>query len=106
MIDLTELQDSALKAFPAIDLMPPRDTSWITVAELGWLLVDLPEELGGLGLPREAAAAILFELGKGLNTAPLTPALLALRGIATAANFADRADWIVFKPKIANRKRL
>ena len=94
MIDLSELQDSAQKAFPASALMPPRDQSWKTVAELGWMLVDLPEELGGLGLPREAAAAILFELGKGLNTAPLTPALLASRGIASAEHFAARADWI------------
>ena len=74
--------------------MPPRDASWKTVAELGWLLVDLPEALGGLGLPREAAAAILFELGKGLNSAPLIPALLALRGITSAENFAGRDSWI------------
>ncbi len=94
MIDLSELQDSTQKAFPASDLMPPRDACWKIVAEMGWLLVDLPEDLGGLGLPREAAAAILFELGKGLNTAPLTPALLALRGIAAAPDFAAKTDWI------------
>ncbi|MEO7247593.1 MAG: acyl-CoA dehydrogenase family protein [Novosphingobium sp.] len=94
IIDLSELQDSAHKAFPASDLMPARDASWKTVGELGWLLIDLPEELGGLGLPREAAAAILYELGKGLGSAPLTPALLALRALASADHFSVRADWI------------
>ena len=93
-IDLSELQDSAQKAFPASTILPPRDDSWKLVAEMGWLLVDLPEELGGLGLSREAAAAILYETGKALCTAPIIPALLALRGIAGAEGFGARGEWI------------
>ena len=94
LIELAELQDSASKAFPASGLMPDRAQAWQTVTELGFLMVDLPEDLGGLGLPREAAAAIAFELGKGLCTAPLASALLALRAIAGAEGFAKRAEWI------------
>ena len=64
-IDLSELQDSAQKAFPASTILPPRDDSWKLVAEMGWLLVDLPEELGGLGLSREAAMQACEKLSRG-----------------------------------------
>ncbi|MFM5931035.1 MAG: acyl-CoA dehydrogenase family protein [Novosphingobium sp.] len=94
MIELSELRDSAAKAFPAGSILPPRDESWQLAAEMGWLLVDLPEELGGLGLGRAAAAAIIQELGKVLCTAPLVPALLALRGIALAPDFGGKAELI------------
>ena len=94
MIDLSELRDSAAKAFPAGSILPDRQQSWQLAAEMGWLLVDLPEELGGLGLGREAAGAIVQELGKVLCTAPLIPALLALRGIASAPDFEGKSEWI------------
>lgn len=94
MIELSELRDSAAKVFPAGSILPKRDEAWQLVAEMGWLLVDLPEELGGLGLGRAAAAAIQQELGKALCTAPLTPALLALKGIACAPDFDGKAELI------------
>ncbi len=94
MIELAELHDSAQKAFPADKLMPERDTSWALAAEMGWLMIELPEDQGGLGLTRQAAAAIHYELGKVLSSAPLIPAMLALRGIAGAADFAARDEWI------------
>ena len=54
MIELNELQDAAQKAFPADKLIPDRDEAWKLVAEMGWLMIDLPEDLGGLGLGRDA----------------------------------------------------
>lgn len=94
MIELSELRDSATKAFPAGAILPNREESWQLAAEMGWLLVDLPEDLGGLGLGRDAAGAIVQELGKVLCTAPLIPALLALRGIASAPDFDGKAELI------------
>ena len=94
MIELSELHDAAQKAFPADKLIPDRDESWKLVAEMGWLMIELPEEDGGLGLGRDAAVAINFELGKVLSAAPLIPALLGLRGIVGAPDLADRAGWI------------
>jgi len=94
VIELSELRDAAQKAFPADQLIPPRDDSWKLVAEMGWLMIDLPEARGGLGLGRDATAALCFELGRVLATAPLAPALLALRGIAHAEGFAQRDSWI------------
>ncbi len=91
---LQELRDSAQKAFPADKLCPPRDDAWKLAAELGWLMVTLPEEQGGLGLHREAAVAVHYELGRVVSTAPLIPALLGLEGIAAAEGLADQAGWI------------
>lgn len=94
MIELCELRDAAQKVFPAGALMPPRDASWRQVTELGWLMLDLPEELGGLGLGRAAVATILLEMGKVLPSAPLAPALLALEAIVGAPSLPGREDWI------------
>jgi len=91
---IQELRDSAQKAFPADKLSPPRDAAWQLVAEMGWLMIDLPEDLGGLGLGRDAATAIHYEMGRVLSTAPLMPALLALHIIAAADGLDDRAGWI------------
>lgn len=94
MIELSELQDAAQKAFPADKLVPARDEAWKLVAEMGWLMIELPEELGGLGLGRDASATIHFEMGRVLSSAPLIPALLGLQGIAASTTLANQADWI------------
>jgi alkylation response protein AidB-like acyl-CoA dehydrogenase len=91
---LSELRDSAQKAFPADKHCPPRDVAWKIAAEMGWLMITLPEAQGGLGLGRNAAVAVHFELGRALSTAPLIPALLALEGIAAAEGLADHQGWI------------
>lgn len=93
MIALDELRDAAEKAFPRDVLMPPRDASWRQIAELGWLLIELDEADGGLGLGAEASTAILFEQGRVLSCAPLIPALLGLKAIAASA-LPGRQDWI------------
>lgn len=94
MIELGELQDAAQKAFPADQLVPDRDESWKLIAEMGWLLIELPEADGGLGLGRDAFTTLNFELGRVLSSAPLLPALLTLRAIGASTILAARADWI------------
>lgn len=94
MIELSELQDAAQKAFPADKLVPARDEAWKLVAEMGWLMIELPEAMGGLGLGRDASATIHFEMGRVLSSAPLIPALLGLQGIAASTTLANQADWI------------
>lgn len=93
MIELSELRDAAQKAFPADKLVPDRDASWQLVAEMGWLMIDLPEELGGLGLGSEATATIHYEMGRVLSSAPLIPALLGLAGVAGSTELDGREDW-------------
>ena len=94
MIELSELRDAVQKAFPADRLAAPRNTAWSLVAEQGWLMISLPEDQGGLGLGRDAAVAIHFELGRVLSSAPLIPALLGLEGIAASSSLADGEGWI------------
>lgn len=94
MISLDELRDAATRAFPRDGLAPPRDAAWQMIAEMGWLMIELPEDQGGLGLGREASAAIHFELGRVLSSAPLIPALLGLRAIAASTTLANREGWI------------
>lgn len=94
MIERAELHDAAQKAFPADQLKPAREASWDLITEMGWLLLPLAEDAGGLGLGRDASAAIHFELGKVLSTAPLIPALLSVQTLAAAEELADQASWI------------
>jgi len=94
MIELNELTDAAQKAFPADQLSPARDASWQLVAEMGWLMIRTPEDDGGLGLGREASAAIHFEMGRVLSRVPLIPAQLGLQAVIASTDFAERAAWI------------
>jgi len=94
MIELNELTDAAQKAFPADQLVPDRDASWELVAEMGWLMMRLGEDDGGLGLGRDASTAIHYEMGRVLSAAPLIPALMTIEAIAASVTLADKEDWI------------
>ena len=94
MIELNELCDAAQKAFPADKLSPDRDESWNLAAEMGWLMIRLPEELGGLGFGRTESTLIHFEMGRVLSSAPLIPAQLGMHAVIGAESLADREDWL------------
>ncbi|MPS69539.1 MAG: acyl-CoA dehydrogenase [Novosphingobium sp.] len=94
MIELNELTDAAQKAFPADKLSPDRDESWNLAAEMGWLMVRLPEDDGGLGLGREASTALHLEMGRILAAMPLIPAQLGLQAVAASESFEDRTEWL------------
>lgn len=94
MIELNELTDAAQKAFPADKLSPARDASWTLAAEMGWLMIRVPEGDDGLGLGRDASTAIHYEMGRVLSTTPLIPAQLGLQAVIASESLADRAGWI------------
>ncbi|WP_288804684.1 acyl-CoA dehydrogenase family protein [uncultured Novosphingobium sp.] len=94
MIERNELADAAQKAFPADTLSPARGESWQLAAEMGWLMVRLPEADGGLGLTREASTALHLEMGRILSAMPLIPAQLGLQAMAASHDFAERAEWL------------
>ena len=50
---------------------------WGQIAELGWLAVPFPEEVGGLGWSFSEVALIVEQLGKTLVPEPLVPSILA-----------------------------
>jgi alkylation response protein AidB-like acyl-CoA dehydrogenase len=92
-INLAELIEAARKAFPADRLAPDRNQGWTLAAEMGWLMVRVPEADGGLGLGIDASTAIHYEMGGVLSRLPLIPAQLALQAIA-GSRIADREGWI------------
>lgn len=94
MIELDELRNAAQKAFPADALSPDRDESWSLAAEMGWMMIRLPEELGGLGFGRAESTAIHYEMGRVLSRAPLIPAQLGLHAVLSSETLADREDWL------------
>lgn len=93
MIEIGELRDAVRKAFPSGQLLPDRNHSWQLVAEMGWLLSNLPEADGGLSLGPDALVAICREQGRVLSTAPFIPAAIALEAVGVSET-ADRTAWI------------
>ena len=57
--ELTELRDSARQVLDGLGLAAAEDKSWVTLQDLGWLLVAVPETLGATLL---AGAGFLFML--------------------------------------------
>ncbi len=94
MIELNELRDAAQKAFPADQLVPERDKSWELAAEMGWLMIRVPEELGGLGLGADASTTIHYEMGRVLSSVPLIPAQLGIQALVEATELEGKEDWI------------
>lgn len=91
--ELTELRDSARQVLGAGGLSADEAKTWSQALELGWLLVALPEDLGGLGQGLAGASAFYAEFGRSLGAAPYVPAMLAIDAVRHAAR-ADRADLL------------
>ncbi len=90
MIDRAELHDAVRQAFGSSPIMAPRDAAWKLAVELGWLLIPVPEAQDGLGLGHDFSAAIHYELGRVLGTAPLLPAMMVLRALTLAGGQEER----------------
>jgi alkylation response protein AidB-like acyl-CoA dehydrogenase len=65
---------------------------WKQMAELGWLGIVFPEELGGLGLGYKELALVLEEFGKGLMPEPwMSTVLLGGGAVWRGGSAAQRA---------------
>lgn len=89
-----ELQDSARRAFGDLGLAADAEKSWSLIAEMGWLMMAVPEELGGLGLGGEAAGVIHTEIGRALVPGPGIAQLLVIEALA-AADGAEARDSLL-----------
>ena len=90
----SELQNAARKAFGDGSLAPDADRSWDLIAEMGWLMMLVPEELGGLGLGREAAGVIHTELGRALVPGNAIAQMLAIQALSEADGLDERDDLL------------
>src|SRR5438105_3369933 len=63
---------------------------WKSMAEQGWMAVELSEDRGGLGLGSVEAAVLCEQVGRHVAPAPFLPSLLALGALASA----DENAWV------------
>lgn len=91
--DLTELQESARQVLSGERVSVPEEATWTQVAELGWLMVAVPEELGGLGMNAQGPVILQTELGRKLSGAPYLPAVLAIEAFC-GSDHAEREAWL------------
>src|SRR5438477_12783897 len=63
---------------------------WKTLAELGWLGLTVPTELGGLGGGAADLAAVMDAIGSALFVEPFLATGLARRIICTAGSYAHK----------------
>lgn len=68
---------------------------WKTYAELGWLALGLPEDVGGLGCHFSDTAILMEELGHGLALEPfVSTAVLCARILDRCENAQARSDLL------------
>ena len=91
--DVRELQDSARQVLAGLGLAADEAASWPRIADLGWLMISTPEEMGGLGMGLAGACALQVELGRQLATVPFLPAVLAIEALAHGV-LADKVQWL------------
>ncbi len=70
------------------------DDHWATFAELGWLAVGAPEDLGGFGGPLETLI-LLEQLGRGLVVTPYVPQVVLAGTILRAGERSDLLEQLV-----------
>lgn len=73
-------------------------TLWTKAVDLGWTMISVPEEHGGLGLGIEALALLYEEAGRAAAPLPLLSTMLAVQAMAESASPEQRATWL---PRLA-----
>ena len=77
----------------------PLHSLWEKVSELGWLMLAIPEEHGGLGLGLASLVPLYEELGRVAAPLPFLVTMLAADCIERAASDEQKALWL---PRIAS----
>ena len=91
--DLVELQQSVRQVLAGAAVPADEQTTWPLLVELGWLLVSVPEELGGLGQGPSGACVLQIEMGRRLAAVPCLPAMLAIDAVCQSG-LADRESRV------------
>jgi alkylation response protein AidB-like acyl-CoA dehydrogenase len=91
--DQIELQETARRYASArfADSPRPEDATWAEIAELGWLGLAVPEELGGVGATPFDTAVVFEELGR----VAASPLLFDTGVLAPHVLLAVGTDWAI-----------
>ena len=76
---------------------------WDELADLGWLGLHLPEDVGGSGYGLPELVVVLEELGRAVAPGPFLPTVMASTVIAMAGSDAQRAALL---PGLADGSRI
>lgn len=68
--------------------------TWREFAELGWLGLHLPEDVGGSGFGIEELVVVVEELGRAVAPGPFVPSVIASAVIAAAGDDALRQQYL------------
>jgi alkylation response protein AidB-like acyl-CoA dehydrogenase len=91
--EIKELRESAQQVISDSGIAADEKTTWSQIAELGWLMVSAPEELGGLDFGIAGVCALQLEMGRGLATVPYLPAMLAIEAVCNG-EIDNRESWV------------
>ena len=72
----------------------PNASFYGEAAELGWLGLHVPEELGGSGFGLEETVVVVEELGRGLAPGAFVPSLIASAVLVAAGDDAAAKQWV------------
>jgi alkylation response protein AidB-like acyl-CoA dehydrogenase len=76
---------------------------WRKMAEMGWIGLALPEELGGAGADLVTLVVVLEETGRTLFPSPLLSTVLAAEAIEGGGSEEQRRRWL---PSLADGSRI
>lgn len=91
--ELIQLTDSARQVVAGLGLAADEREASSLIAELGWLMVSVPEEQGGLAMGLAGASALHRELGRGLSTVPYLSQMLAIDALSQGSA-AIQTPWL------------
>lgn len=78
---------------------PRSEALWKLAGELGWPMLSIPGEEGGVGLGIDALCVLYRELGRSLAPLPLLGGMLGIDLLTRGASNHQRCDWL---PRIAD----
>lgn len=82
---MLELQSSIRQVLSDQKVAADENLIWSQAVELGWLMVAVPEEQGGLGLGLEGACVVQWELGRSAATVPVLSSMLAIDAVCQSS---------------------
>lgn len=89
------LVDTAKRFADDSGLCAEENSSWGTIAELGWPLVSVAEQQGGMGLGLSGATVLHQALGACLNSAPYLPQMLAISALSELNTSGKRLEELM-----------
>lgn len=91
-----ELQDSVRRAFQSDNFGLDHEESWNQLVEMGYLMMGVPEELGGLGFGQRELGTIYYELGRALVPGPAVTQFSVIEALCASPQ-SDRRDDLLGK---------